>query len=367
MSVSRLSTLLAACSFNDGMKPAPGLSAICADEHAVTLAPLSRALADGAGPSDREWMSWAHFVIARGLIDPPTLIAMWREIVAYDDVLAGYLASLVQVPERTIIVSGSGKETFKTFNVSTAAAILAAAAAGARVVTGVSASVSATSGSADILASLGVGVLTDPAAITGAVSKNGLAFIPYAAFCPRYAARYDGRFRALNPMSFLMPAATLAVSAFGFIHGLAHLNVETSAAGIVAARPELITGQVVTTLVSASERVDEIAGLGSVRIATVTRGAVSVSETAFPRAGTAWRNAVGHRSSHLANARAVVNALSPDGNPDACDLVERNSAAILALSAPGMPLAEARCEIRRARESGAAIRLLRKLDPAKAA
>jgi len=363
MSVSRLSTILAACSSNDGMKPAAGLPVISAADQAISIVPLARALAGTAGSSDREWILWAYSVVASGLIDVPTLIAMWHEIVAYDEVLAAYLASPIQVPERTVLVSGSGKETFKTFNVSTAAAILAVAA-GARVVKGVSASVSATSGSADILACLGVSVLTSPAAITEAMSRLGLAFIPYAAFCPRYAARYDGRFRALSPMSFVMPAATLAVSADGFIHGLAHPGVAASAAAIAAARPDLVAGQVVTTLVSAGERVDEIVGRGSASVASVFRGAVTVSEMTFPRPGARWRSAVGHRSSHWANARAVADSLSPGGHPDARDLVERNATAILAISAPEMRPDQARHDIRRARESGAAIRLLRRLASA---
>jgi anthranilate phosphoribosyltransferase len=321
---------------------------------------LARALATVDARSDAEWTSWARSLLANNLIDGSTLAEMWQQIIEFDDTLAGYLADPVPVPERTVIVTGSGKETFKTFNVSTAAAILAAAA-GARIVKGVSASVSAVSGSADILGTIGIPVLGDPNEITAAVCRTGLAFIPYASFCPRYAARYDGRFTDLSPMSFFMPTATLAVGADRFVHGLAHQNVATSAAGIIAARPDLATGRVITTRLSAIEQIDEIAGRGVSTIAAISPGSLTVTDELLPQAGTAWRRAVRHRSSHLANAAVFIDSLSPHGNPHISELVERNAAIILAAASPDLTTAAAHSEARRARESGHAIRLLQRL------
>lgn len=322
---------------------------------------LARALANSSAPVDAEWAAWSRALLANGLVDGASLAQMWRQIVEFDDVLASYIADPVAVPERTVIVTGSGKETFKTFNVSTAAAILAAAA-GARVVKGVSASVSAVSGSADILSTLGIPVLKHPREITTAVSRTGVAFIPYAAFCPRYAARYDGRFGDLSPMSFFMPTATVAVDTDRFVHGLAHPNVGASAEGIIEARPELSTGCVVTARLSSAEQVDEITGRGVNKTAAVSGGVITVTEHELSPADAAWRRAVRHRASHTANAAVLVDALSPRGNPHLCDLVERNSAAILVISAPELDLDAARCEVRCARESGRAISLLQRFS-----
>lgn len=322
---------------------------------------LARALTRSGTAVDAEWTAWSRAVLTNGLIDGATLAQMWREIVDFDDVLARHLADPIPVPERTVIVTGSGKETFKTFNVSTAAAILAAAA-GARIVKGVSTSVSAISGSADILHTLGIPVLDDPRQITAAVCRMGLAFIPYSAFCPRYAARYDGRFGDLSPMSFFMPTATLAVDTNRFVHGLAHPNVEVSAAGIIESRPDLTRGRVVTARLSGFEQVDEIVGRGANRIAVVSQRAITVTEQDLPPAEATWRRAVRHRASHTANAAVLVDALSPHGDPHICDLVERNSAAILATSSMELDPDTARCEVRGARESGRAISLLQRLS-----
>lgn len=97
--------------------------------------------------------------------DERTLADLFAAILAYDDVFARHCANPVDVPTGTVTVSGSGKETFKTFNVSTAAALLAAAA-GVPVVKGVSRSVSATTGALDILDHLGIEVTASPSSVT---------------------------------------------------------------------------------------------------------------------------------------------------------------------------------------------------------
>jgi anthranilate phosphoribosyltransferase len=298
-----------------------------------------------------------------GPVDGHSLADMWRVIVEFDDVLGKYIAEPIPVPERTAIVTGSGKETFKTFNVSTAAAILAVSA-GARVVKGVSASVSAVSGAADVLGDLGIAVLRDPHAITAAVSRTGLAFIPYAAFCPRYAARYDGRFRELSPMSFFMPTTAVAIDTDRFVHGLAHKDVGTSAMAIMESRPHLTEGRVVTACLSSAEQIDEIGGVGVSRTAVVSRGAVHLAEEIHAQASAKWKRAVRHRASHRANAVVLISSLSPHGDRNACDLVERNGAVILAACSPELDPAAARDQVRHARESGRALSLLRKLRAA---
>jgi len=92
--------------------------------------------------------------------------------------------------------------------------------------------------------------------------------------------------------------------------------------------------------------VDEIVGRGANRIAVVSQGAITVTELELPPAEAAWRRAVRHRVSHTANAAVLLDALSPCGNPHICDLVERNSAAILATSSPELDPDTARCEVR---------------------
>lgn len=327
------------------------------------IQPFVEALHDGGGDADDGWRAWSRRLLSRADLSPALLAQIWGEVVAFDETLAEFMSSPVPAPDGTVIVSGSGKETFKTFNVSTAAALLAAAS-GINVVKGTSSSVSAVSGSSDVLAVLGVPSLTDPARIPGLLTTYGIVFISYSSFCPRYAARYDGRFDFLSPMSFFMPTATVAVKADAFLYGLAHDDVQTAALGIHAARPDIARGQVVTTWIGPGQRIDELAPFGTSTSALLQDGDVQTVHHRRDSASTPWQRAVRHRSDHHTNAAALIESLRPDGGPAVTDLVERNAAAILAVSHPGTGEDEAIQLVREARLDGRAQRLLSHLRTA---
>ncbi|MGH8901884.1 MAG: hypothetical protein ACRDYA_09435 [Egibacteraceae bacterium] len=275
--------------------------------------------------------------------------------------LAGHVTDPVGVPSRTVVVAGSGKETFKTFNVSTAASILAASC-GAKVVKGVSRSVSAVSGAADVLDALGVPIGTEPSQVPGLLGAHGIAFVSYAAFCPTYAGRYDGVFRFLSPFSFFMPVAVLCVRAAAFIYGLAHPNVGLAARVIRQARPDFPWGLVVSTELTPDEIMDERASFGTARTASLVGGEVQVAEEPADGPSAGWRRAVAHRSTHRDNAAVLAAALAPDGRSCCAALVEENAALVLRASCPSrLSGAEALAEVREARANGRADRLLSQL------
>lgn len=295
-----------------------------------------------------------------GRLSPKLLVALWQEVLDFDPVLATHINRPVPVPEDAVIVAGSGKETFKTFNVSTAAGILAASV-GAKVVKGVSHSVSAVSGAADVLNALGITSLTHPSGITTAVETDGIGFVPYAAFCPTYAGRYDGVFPVLSPLSFSMPVAVLAVTASRFVYGLAHREVHLAAATLRMVRPELETGFVAASEITADEMMDEWAKVGTVHTAIVREGGLDLSRQAYGLPGVTWRDAVAHRNCHTANARALTDALSPTGHPARAELVEYNAALIALAHDRQMTPSDALALVRDARRSGQAQDLLERL------
>lgn len=343
-----------------GISPSDG----AADgSYSADMQQFAEALHRGGADADDSWRSWARRLLNGDGPTPALLAQVWEEVVAFDETLAAFLANPVPVPDGTVIVSGSGKETFKTFNVSTAAALLAAAS-GVNVVKGTSSSVSAVSGSSDILAALGIPSLAEPARIPELVDTYGIALINYASFCPRYAARYDGRFDFLSPMSFFMPAATLAVSADAFLHGLAHNDVRTAALGIHAARPDIARGRVVTTWIDPGKRIDELASFGTSTSAVLQQGEVQLLRHRGDADLGPWQRMVRHRSDHAANAAALVESLRPDGEPAATELVECNAAAVLATAHPGVGEDEALQRVREARLDGRAQRLLSHLRTA---
>lgn len=318
-----------------------------------------RALLRGSGDTvDEQWRDWARGLIDAGELSMRLMAGIWQEILKFDSTLVDYITNPVSFDIPAVVVAGSGKETFKTFNVSTAASILAAAS-GAYVVKGVSRSVSAVSGSTDVLEALGLPICDTPHTMSRTLERDRIAFVSYSTFCPAYAGRYDGVFPFLSPFSFFMPIAVLGVRAASFVYGIAHPDVALAARAIQAARPDLSRGVVVGTELSPREMMDEQANYGTSYTAVLDGKHMRVSRGAHPPAPQSWRTAVAHRRSHEDNAAALVASLAPDGCAECADLVDRNAALILTASHWGTTdYSTALARVRGARLAGRAVRLL---------
>ncbi len=115
--------------------------------------------------------------------------------------LAGFVESLrsrvtplpLNDAERSLLVDtcGTGGDLSGTFNISTAAALVAAAA-GARVAKHGNRAVTSKCGSADVLEALGIPVDLDPLQAAEALRTHGFAFLP--------AASHQPSMRAINPI-----------------------------------------------------------------------------------------------------------------------------------------------------------------------
>lgn len=278
------------------------------------------------------WREWALQNVERCDLGVDDLVALWRTVLDFDPVLAAYSERPIEVDQPVVVVAGSGKETFKTFNVSTAASILAAAA-GARVVKGISRSVSAVSGSADVLNDLGIASCHMDPDISASLADAGIAFVPYSMFCPRYAERYDGVFNTLTPLSFFMPTAVLAVRANAFVYGLAHADVDRAASAINATRPDLEKGVVVATQFTSGEYMDEAAPFGTTIVADLRGSTARCARRIAVDPTAEWTSAVRHRTTHRDNARLIVAALDPEPADEqgrnVAELADLNAAQIL--------------------------------------
>jgi anthranilate phosphoribosyltransferase len=311
--------------------------------------------------ADERWRDWARVLMRAGVLKRDLLAQLWRVVLEFDPVLAEYAVNPLPIGEPAVLVAGSGKETFQTFNVSTAAGILAAAA-GARVVKGVSHSVSAVSGSADVLDQLGIPITSNPLRVQEPLDRHGIAFVSYAAFCPTYAGRYDGVFPFLTPFSFFMPVSVLGVRASAFVYGIAHRDVVLAAEAIHAMRPDLARGLVVATDIASGETMDEYAGYGISHTARLNRGRVSVFRGEHKPPPVSWKTAVAHRDNHRANADMLAAALRSEGSHSGTELVERNAALILTAPQEQPDEIAALARVREARISGGAAQLLSRLQ-----
>jgi anthranilate phosphoribosyltransferase len=106
------------------------------------------------------------------------------EIAAAAQVMREF-ATKVEVPDNTNLVDivGTGGDASHTFNISTAA-MFVAAAAGARVAKHGNRSVSSKSGSADVLEALGANIQLTPAQVATCIAETGVGFM----FAPNHHA-----------------------------------------------------------------------------------------------------------------------------------------------------------------------------------
>ena len=113
--------------------------------------------------------------------------------------LAGFVRALraralsVDAPDGTIDTCGTGGDGSGTFNISTASAILVAAA-GVPVAKHGNRAVSSRSGSSDVIGALGIAVEATPAQAEAALREVGFAYLHAPAFHP--GMRHPGPVRA---------------------------------------------------------------------------------------------------------------------------------------------------------------------------
>ncbi|HEY8590509.1 MAG TPA: anthranilate phosphoribosyltransferase [Naasia sp.] len=114
------------------------------------------------------------------------------EIVGFRDAILDHAVPLA-VSSDAVDIVGTGGDGFRTVNVSTMSAIVAAAA-GARVVKHGNKAASSASGSSDVLSSLGVDLALPPERVAQVLDEVGITFVFASAFHPGF--RHAGPVRA---------------------------------------------------------------------------------------------------------------------------------------------------------------------------
>ncbi|MFN0024146.1 MAG: anthranilate phosphoribosyltransferase [Parvularculaceae bacterium] len=156
-----------------------------------TLLEIARS---GRALSRKEMRAAMSFLLDGGVTDDEIaafLLALKARGETVDEIVAAAEAMRaravrVDAPEDAIDTCGTGGDGANTYNVSTAAALIAAGA-GASVAKHGNRSASSRSGSSDVLAALGVALEAGPEAIARAIREAGVGFM-YAAYHHRAVA-----------------------------------------------------------------------------------------------------------------------------------------------------------------------------------
>ncbi len=246
-----------------------------------------------------------------------------------EEITAGAMAMrakmvTIKAPDHAIDTCGTGGDASGTYNVSTAAALVVAAA-GVTVAKHGNRALSSKAGSADVLTALGVNIETPPKTVERAIEEVGIGFM----MAPRHhgAMRHVGGtrvelgtrtiFNLLGPLS--NPAGTerqlIGVFAKQWIEPLAHVLKELG-----SSRAWVVHG---------ADGLDEITTTNATHVAELRDGEVTTFEISPEVAGLPFadaRDLKGGDAEH--NAVALRGVL--EGKPGAFrDIVLLNAAAAL--------------------------------------
>jgi len=249
-----------------------------------------------------------------------------------------------------IDTAGTGSSRAKTFNVSTAAAFVIAGA-GLAVAKHGNRAASSNSGSADVLATLGVNVSTLPSVAESCLNDIGICFM----FAPLYhsaTARVASIRRELGvhtTFNLLGPLCNPA-GARRQIIGVWRRELVERLANVLAA-----LGTERAWVVHGEDGLDEITLAGKTYVAEVSDNDVNTFELVPEEFGLTMRSLDGVRGGDAAaNAQVILDVLGNKRRDEARDLVVANAAGALFVGGKASKLSEAAALAEKSIESGAA-------------
>src|SRR5664279_3505377 len=145
-------------------------------------------------------------------------------------------ATRINVSGTTLDIVGTGGDRAHTVNISTMAALVAAAS-GVRVVKHGNRATSSTSGSADVLEALGINMTLHPSDVAAVVEKTGITFCFAQQFHPamRHAAAPRRDLGIATAFNFLGPLTNPAQPTYAAV-GVADARMAPLMAGVFAGR-----------------------------------------------------------------------------------------------------------------------------------
>ena len=268
------------------------------------------------------------------------------------------LATKVKIENRQNLVDtcGTGGDSAHTFNISTAAAFVAAAA-GARVAKHGGRSVSSKSGSADVLESLGVNLNQTPQQVADGISRIGVGFM----FAPNYhsAMKYAAPVRrelGVRTLFNILGPLTNPAGAENQVIGVFHADL----VGIVARVLQQL-GSHHVMVVHGEDGLDEITIAGKTRIGELKNGEVSEYTIRPEDFGMKVSAIETIQVQDSDQSKALLQSVLDNQPGPALDIVLLNAGAAIYVSGVADTLKQGVIRARAAVESGAAKEKLRQL------
>lgn len=289
------------------------------------------------------------------------------EIAGFVDIMRAAATPVPLDPtERDLLVDtcGTGADLSGTFNISTAAALVAAAA-GATVAKHGNRAVTSTCGSADVLEALGIPVGLSPAEGAAALRKHRFAFFHAPSLHPamkivmpvRRAIGIRTIFHLVGPLSNPAGASAQVMGVYA-----AHLvPIVADAMALLGTRHAFVVHGITEAADGTHTSLDEISISGPSQIAEVRNGTVTLSTLTPEDVGLERASIETLRGGNAETNAAILEAIFSGERSPRRDIVLLNAAAVLVASDLALTLTEGVAKAAHAIDSGAVKALLANL------
>jgi anthranilate phosphoribosyltransferase len=342
----------------------------------MSAEPLSHAIRRLAAHEslDAESVRRAFGVIMRGEGTPVQVTALLMALRVKGETpteVAGVVAALREAmivlpaerPEELVDTCGTGGGSLTTFNISTAAALVASGM-GVRVAKHGNRSFTSRSGSADVLEALGVAIVTTPSSMTATLADAGIVFMFAPLMHP--ALRHVGPVRrelaVPTVMNIVGPLANPARA------GRQVVGVAERGRLPLLAEALSVLGAVRAMVVHGEPGLDEISPLGLTHVLEVRQGRTApwtIDPAAHGIPEVSLADLAGGDPAE--NAALIERVLGGGGSAGAQAAVLLNAAAALYVSRDDGSYADAVDQTRRAMADGVGLTALQRLRAASAA
>jgi len=227
-------------------------------------------------------------------------------------------------------IVGSGRDTIKTINISTAAAIVASGL-GVKIVKNGCRSESSVSGTTDVLEELGVNINANPDDMIKSLERNNIGFFDAEPYFPKMFKNYVGKFPFINPLSYALSVAS-AVEFKRMIFGLSNPNTEFTAN--ILREMGFKFALVVQGFDKQKNNIDELSNLGKTKISELKNGKIRTYYIHPKNVGLEIRDykEIAQHKTNQENSLHLVKILLGQANKTSMEIVAINAGALLYIS-----------------------------------
>lgn len=233
----------------------------------------------------------------------------------------------IETEKPVYTICGSGKDDYKTFNVSTTASFIASSC-GVVITKNGSEATSQTTGASGVLAELGLNLSAEKQKMIESAENDDIAFFTIESQIEKFDSVYGGKFYFPHPLSFGFPALIIPIDVDGVIYGSTEKDTELAAK--VLESHGFDDSIIVNNEITENKFIDELSIFGQNTFTTIREDSLETRNQSFEKLKSGNYNFTEISSeTKEENARNLVSVLLGEEKGPMTDVACLNAGAIL--------------------------------------